>query len=1192
MKESNHRKMEERRIMMRKRIVTLITALAMLCSAVSPVMELKAQTKAQETGTTYYVSTLHGKDTNSGTSQNEPFYSLQKINHQNLGPGDRILLEAGSVFTNGYLHLFGQSGSEEAPIVIDRYGEGADPIIDTNGQGVWFQNYGQRLDNAWHKYQGYVSSSILLYDTEYIEIQNLEIVNDNPEIDTVYNATDMMDRTGVAAVAQDKGTIDHIHLKNLKMHDVIGNVYNKHMNNGGIYFTVYLPHDAQMGTPSDNKADFISSETGISRYNDVLIEGCSVINTNRWGIAVGYTGFWNKFTNMEISDEDIAKYGSTNVVIRNNYVKDAGGDSITLMYCDKPLVEYNVSDGAARQMHSGDYSPQGETQRFAAGIWPWKCKDAVFQYNEAFDTQNVNNENGDGQAWDADWSDGTIYQYNYSHNNGGGCLMVCLNEAYRTTFRYNVSQNDLRAVLDTFGSPKAHIYNNVFYIAENVPVYRDRSNGEALLENNIFYYSGNEEKEENWTVGNNKTYKNNLYYNYANTPTDVAGVIAAKGTQVFEDPGKAPESTTGKLNEHEDPEIASVFDGYKLADNSPAIGVGKEVEDANGYEPSEKDFFGNDITEVTVFDIGAYQHPEETGERPQRPARPEIGETTEHTVSISWAIGEDAAQIKGYKIKDGKTVIKDLTGDELAAATSGATISITLEGLNSGTEYTFGIVAYDANGTESLPRTVKFKTAGQQGGEEPNPPDPIKPPTPAKPEEGEVTENSAQIIWAAPGDLTGIAGYKIKNGEKVLKDLTGEELASAIKDGKISITIDGLQAGASYTLTIVAYNEDGVESSPQTVTIKTAGQQGGEEPNPPDPIKPPTPAKPEEGQVTENSAQLVWAAPENLTGIAGYKIKNGEKVLKDLTGEELASAIKDGKVSVTIDGLQAGTNYTLTIIAYDENGVESSPVTIQVKTSGSAAIVNTSKPSMPAKPSVSGISQTGATVSWAMAASSEAVTGYKIKKGNAILLNITGQALKNATRAGKVTAKIGNLKAGTSYSLSLIASNKNGDSAARAFTFKTASALEPSIKLDQTKLTLYTKAKKNATLKAVVANIKGTVTWTSSNPKVATVSNGKVTAKKAGTAVITATVGSVKAICNVTVKKPTIKVKKSVSVRKGKKLKLKVKATPSGKITYKSKNKKIATVTKKGSIKGIKKGSCTITVKCNGVTKKVKVKVK
>ena len=425
---------------MRKRVVTLITALAMILTAVIPgTTPQAAEVNAKAAGTTYYVSTIHGKDSNNGTSQNTPFYSLQKINHLDLQPGDKILLECGSVFTNGYLHLFGQSGSAEAPIVIDQYGTGEDPIIDTNGQGVWFQNYGQRLDNTWHQYQGYVSSSILLYDSEYIEIQNLEIVNEASKIDTVYNATDMMNRTGVAAVAQDAGTIDHIHLKNLNIHDVIGNVYNKHMNNGGIYFTVYLPHDAQMGTPSDNKADFISSQTGVSRFDDVLIDGCSVVNTNRWGIAVGFTALWNKYTNMEISDEDIAKYGSTNVVIRNNYVKDAGGDAITLMYCDKPLVEYNVSDGAARQMHSGDYGPQGETQRFAAGIWPWKCKDAIFQYNEAFDTKNVNNENGDGQAWDADWSDGTIYQYNYSHHNEGGCLMVCQNQAYRTTFRKHIS---------------------------------------------------------------------------------------------------------------------------------------------------------------------------------------------------------------------------------------------------------------------------------------------------------------------------------------------------------------------------------------------------------------------------------------------------------------------------------------------------------------------------------------------------------------------------------------------------------------------------------------------------------------------------------------------------------------------------------------------------------------------------------
>ena len=48
----------------------------------------------------------------------------------------------------------------------------------------------------------------------------------------------------------------------------------------------------------------------------------------------------------------------------------------------------------------------GYWQSFCATIWPWKTKDAVFQYNEAFDT--VGEGNGDGQAWDIDWSDGTV----------------------------------------------------------------------------------------------------------------------------------------------------------------------------------------------------------------------------------------------------------------------------------------------------------------------------------------------------------------------------------------------------------------------------------------------------------------------------------------------------------------------------------------------------------------------------------------------------------------------------------------------------------------------------------------------------------------------------------------------------------------------------------------------------------------
>ncbi len=953
---------------MRKKIVTMLTALAVFCSAVFPGMDIgAAQPKASETGTTYYVSTISGKDTNDGKSQQRPFYSLQKIGRLDLKPGDKVLLECGSVFKNGYLHLFGQSGSADHPIVIDRYGTGANPIIDTNGQGIWFQNYGYRLDNTWHQYQGYVSSSILLYDSEYIEIQNLEIVNRNPKIDTVYNAVDMMDRTGVAAVAQDKGTIDHIHLKNLNIHDVIGNVYNKHMNNGGIYFTVYMPHDAQTENKADGTKDFVSSETGVPRFNDVLIDGCSVVNTNRWGIAVGYTALWGKFTGMEISDEDIAKYGSTNVVVQNNYVKDAGGDSITMMYCDKPLVQYNVSDGAARQMHSGDYGPQGETQRFAAGIWPWKCKDAVFQYNEAFDTKNTNNDNGDGQAWDADWSDGTIYQYNYSHNNEGGCLMVCLNEAYRTTFRYNISQNDLRAVLDTFGSPQAHIYNNVFYVADNVPIYRSRSNGTAVLENNIFYYSGETPKTEAWTVGNNKTYSNNLYYNYENQPEDAAGVTVAKGTQVFENPGKAPVSTDGKRNPHEKPDAESAFDGYKLCTGSPAIGAGKSITDKNGYEKSKTDFFGTDLQDVTNFDIGAYQSEEE---------------------------------------------------EEIKAPGSPQNLS--------------------ASG---------------------------------------ITETEAKLSWDAPKAGEEVKGYRIKESGRLVKDLSGSELSAATNAGKVTYGASGLKAGTAYTYTVITYNEKGMESEPAEVRFTTQQAPSQEKPSQP-------------------------------------------------------------------------------------SGLSASPT------------------------------QTTVTITWTAVKSDPEVLGYKIMDGAKTLLNVTGEKLAAATNNAKVSVKLSGLKAATTYKLSLVAYNANGNSAPRYFTFKTKS--KPSIQLNKKTITLYTKTANKAKLKATVTAISGKVKWSSSKPSVAAVSSkGVVTAKKAGTAVIKAAIGKYKAVCTIKVKKPTLKVKKtSITIKKGKKIKLGVTVAPKAKITFKSSNKKIVKVTDKGIIKGLKKGSCKITVKCNGLTKTIKVKVK
>ena len=607
---------------MKKRWMSGTLALLLAGTTVAsmmPAVSVKAEGNTA-TGTTYYVDSKGGNDSNEGTSEGKAFQTLDKVNTLDLEPGDTVLLKKGSVFEDKALKFTKEdSGTAEAPVKISTYGEGSRPQINTNGHGLWELNYGTPLDNQNHKWKGTVSSSILIEDAEYLEIEGLELTNDrnsatDTEKDKAYNDAYAMDRTGVAGVAKDNGTVDHIVLNDLYIHNVTGNVYNKHMTNGGIYFIVAKPTN--------------EGETGIARYNDIQIRNCSLDTVNRWGIAVGYTYQWRQFTTGALSDATMAKYASSNVVIENNYLNHVGGDAITTMYLDRPMVQYNVSENAAEQINTTDYSENqpsldangnvNGTQgvgagRVAAGIWPWKCKNAIFQYNECFTTLNASRGNGDGQPWDADYGDGTNYQYNYSHGNTASTIMFCGPESINNTFRYNISQYEDMGPLDPAGNTgNCQVYNNTFYIKEGLDTIWStvhRNNGPVDMENNIFYFANKTPvKVRDWNPENagNKTYSNNLYYNITNLPNDAAAVKvdANTNTKVLVDPGSGPRAVAEdkSARKHEDPTAATVFDGYKLAENSPAINAGKVVVDRNGYT-IDHDFFGHKITAVP--EIGA-----------------------------------------------------------------------------------------------------------------------------------------------------------------------------------------------------------------------------------------------------------------------------------------------------------------------------------------------------------------------------------------------------------------------------------------------------------------------------------------------------------------------------------------------------------------------------------------------------------
>lgn len=153
---------------------------------------------------------------------------------------------------------------------------------------------------------------------------------------------------------------------------------------------------------------------------------------------------------------------------------------------------------------------------------------------------------------------------------------------------------------------------------------------------------------------------------------------------------------------------------------------------------------------------------------------------------------------------------------------------------------------------------------------------------------------------------------------------------------------------------------------------------------------------------------------------------------------------------------------------------------------------------------------------------------------------------------------------------------------------KPADALK-SITLSSTSLELDVGSsnKLTATANPEGASLSG-ITWKSSAPTVATVDNdGKVTAVKAGTATITAKVGTTEATCTVTVKAGySINVSSSVSVKQGSTKTIDptlyqgTAKIENATFSYDSDNKSVATVNEDGVIRGVAPGTAKITVSC------------
>ena len=154
----------------------------------------------------------------------------------------------------------------------------------------------------------------------------------------------------------------------------------------------------------------------------------------------------------------------------------------------------------------------------------------------------------------------------------------------------------------------------------------------------------------------------------------------------------------------------------------------------------------------------------------------------------------------------------------------------------------------------------------------------------------------------------------------------------------------------------------------------------------------------------------------------------------------------------------------------------------------------------------------------------------------------------------------------------------------------TVSVPVESLSLDQTSVILA--ENESITLTATVGPADATdktVTWSSSNPAIATVEDGKVTAIKEGSATITAKAGEKSATCQVTVKKSAIPVESisldqtSLSLISGESERLTATVKPDNAtdktVTWSSSNTSVVDVDQQGEVRAYESGTAVITAK-------------
>lgn len=254
---------------------------------------------------------------------------------------------------------------------------------------------------------------------------------------------------------------------------------------------------------------------------------------------------------------------------------------------------------------------------------------------------------------------------------------------------------------------------------------------------------------------------------------------------------------------------------------------------------------------------------------PGAPASVSVSGITDTTATVSWPAVDTATQYAVF-----------VNGQQYTGSSSPG---VTLTGLTPHINYTVYVVASNAGGDSTPSSSASFTTL------------PPVPTAPGAPTVDQVTANSATITWQPLPAGQYIKVYRIYVDGQAVSDVSPQT-------GMQSANLTKLPAGAhSVAVAGANDNQEGPQSPAVTFNCTTLAAPAGLE------------------QIN-HSPDTVWLQWEAVPG-ASYNIYQGN----NLAGQT-------DQASYTLSGLQAATEYQVSVVAMMPDGNQSLPARLQVQT--------------------------------------------------------------------------------------------------------------------------------------------------------------------------------------------------------------------------------------------------------------------